>query len=120
MLAKPLINLDLALLGACQNSTVIAASERLRRALGQAYDSHHVGLGLPTWRSARVLTLGAYLRQRHDELLQTNHSDRLLLGANGQRLAWLSHAPNAPEIDFDAIYDDVATAWQLIHDWDLA
>jgi hypothetical protein len=21
---------------------------------------------------------------------------------------------------FDAIYDDVATAWQIVHDWDLA
>ena len=120
MLAKPLINLDIALLRACQNSTVVAASERIKRALLQAYDAHQVERGLRTWRSARVLTLGAYLKQRHDELLQADHSDRILLGANAQRLAWLGHTPESTEIDFDAIYDDVANAWQIVHDWDLA
>jgi len=120
MLAKPLIHLDVALLHACRDSTVIASSERTRRAVLQAYDAHQVELGLRTWRSARVLTLGAYLRQCHDELLGADHSDRILLSANAQRLAWLGHTPASTEIDFDAIYDDVATAWQIVHDWDLA
>ena len=103
MLAKPLINLDIALLRACQSSTVVAASERIKRALLEAYDAYQVERGLRTWRSARVLTLGAYLRQRHDELLQADHSDRILLGANAQRLAWLGHTPGLTEIDFDAL-----------------
>src|SRR4030095_14545287 len=120
MLAKPLIHLDIALLHACQSSTVVAASERIRRALLQAYDAYQIELGLRTWHSARVFTLGAYLRQSHDELLQADYSDRILLGANAQPLAWLSQPPDSTEIDFAAIYDDVATAWQIVHDWDLA
>jgi probable DNA repair protein len=120
MLAKPLIHLDVALLHACQQATVITASERIRGALLHAYDAYHVGLGLQTWRSARVVTLGAYLEQRHAELLRSAASDRVLLGAHAQRLAWLEHAPDSAEIDFDAIYDDIATAWQIVHDWDLA
>jgi len=120
MLAKPQIQLDVVLLHACQQGTVIAASERIRGALLHAYDTYHIHLGLQTWRSARVITLGTYLVQRHNELLRNSASDRVLLGAHAQRLAWLEHPPDVGEIDFEAIYDDIAAAWRIIHDWDLS
>ena len=43
-----------------------------------------------------------------------------LLSAEAQRLVWLEHTPDIPEIDFAGLYPRIADAWRVVHDWRLA
>ena len=119
MQAKPLIRLDDVLLRHCTSATVLTANERLRLALIDAYERHHADLGMDPGPSPRISTMTAYLRHRFDALRQTGTTDRELLSIDAQRLVWLERSPQVPQVDADALYQRIAEAWRLIHDWTL-
>ena len=116
MHSKPLITLDDVLLQYCSSDRVVTANERLATALIDAFeqrsrnDSDHPG-------PARVSTLADYLRERYAALAPVDA--RTLLSAEAQRLVWLEHTPDMPEIDFVGLYPRIADAWRVMHDWEL-
>jgi len=120
MQAKPLVTLDEALLESCVGTMVVTANERLKDALIHAYDTYNVQRGLLSWPSARVSTLGAYLRDRYDTLTRTSSGDSVLLSDDAQRVVWLDHAPPSNGVSIEDLYPQIADAWRLIHDWELA
>lgn len=116
MQTRPLLDIDEALLVSDVSAVVVTANERLSRALTRAFDEHRTRLDVKALPSPRVSTLSAYLRARHGVLLD----DRVLLDESAQRLAWLELLPPETDVDGDGLYTQIADAWRLLHDWDLA
>ncbi len=119
MQAGPLLELDDVVLTHCASAVVLTANERLSDALIRAYDAHHEQLGLSSWAAPRVTTLAAYMRGRHAVLTEGRRSERVLLSEVAQRLAWLEHQPPDANVDGDGLYAPIASAWRLLHDWEL-
>ena len=120
MQAKPLATLDDALLESCVGTMVVTANERLRDALIHAYDTYHAQRGSLAWPSARVSTLAAYVRDRYDMLTRTSSGDSVLLSDDAQRIVWLDQAPPSNGVSIEDLYPQIADAWRLIHEWELA
>ena len=99
---------------------VVTANERLAGAIVDAYDAHQVQRGIVSGPSARVSTLRAYLRSRHVTLRDAARTHTVLLTDDTQRLAWLEHPPHNNDTDSDGLYPQIADAWRLVHDWELA
>ncbi len=115
--SKPLITLDAVLLRYCNRDRIVTANERLAKALIQAFALHHRSTGGIEPVSARISTLADYLRERYTAIAPSD--SHALLNADAQRLVWLEHTPDVPEIDFVGLYPRIADAWRVMHDWAL-
>jgi hypothetical protein len=116
--SKPLITLDDVLLRYCSGDRIVTANERLARALIAANDRHPRSKGGIAPASSCISTLADYLRGRYLEIEPTSRS-RTLLNTDAQRLVWLEHTPDVPDIDFVGLYPRIADAWRVMHDWAL-
>jgi len=115
--SKPLITLDDVLLRYCSGDRIVTANERLAKALIAANDRHPRSKGGIAPASSCISTLADYLRGRYLEIEPTQ--SRTLLNTDAQRLVWLEHTPDVPDIDFVGLYPRIADAWRVMHDWAL-
>ena len=115
-----MMEFDTDLLRHCAAATIVTANQRLQRALRDAYEAHRAAAGSQTATAPRISTLGDYLRERFAALQSTRHDGRELLSADSQRLVWLECSPQSTDFDADGLYDAVADAWRIHHEWGLS
>ena len=114
----PLIPLGPELLSALNEDTVVTANERQARELKYAFDHQQKQLGLVTWPTANVMSIGHWLHNNYSSLLRGDGSDDPLTIASPQALL-LAAKLTAPDSDVETHTSLFLDAWEQYWLWQI-
>jgi probable DNA repair protein len=102
---------------------LLTANNRLARELRAGYDALRRRRGEEVWERGAILPWGAWLQNRHQELLELGLTDQTLLSPWQARVFWeeVIKGSNAEEYEAvlrpGAVARSAEEAWHLLQDW---
>ena len=113
---NPLIAIGPELLSALREDQVVTANERQVRELKYAFDHHQRGLGLTTWPTTSVASIGHWLKTTHAATFPKNASGNPLVVLSPQKLL-LAAKLAAPDSNLEAHTSLFLDAWRQYWLW---